>query len=88
MKMIFRKTAILMLALLLAASVKITAFASENGINFGAFRTIAHTPTEITNNVLQFNEFAEECGVNVRYCDPYTYFDVLAQSGQAVEITK
>jgi hypothetical protein len=62
--------------------------ALQNGINFGAFRTIAHTPTEITNNVLQFNEFAEECGVNVRYCDPYTYFDVLAQSGQAVEITK
>ncbi len=58
----------------------------NRGINFGAYRTICHTPSEIYGNVTNFDKYASEKGMKVKYCDPYTYFDLLKQSGQGTEI--
>ena len=60
--------------------------AMSRGINFGAYRTICHTPTQILNNVTKFAEYASGKGMKVKYCDPYTYFDVLKKSGQGTNI--
>ncbi len=56
------------------------------GLNFGAYRTICHTPSEIYGNVTKFATYAADKGMKVKYCDPYTYFDLLKQSGQGTEI--
>lgn len=60
--------------------------AKNKGINFGAYRTICHTPTQILNNVNKFEEYASGKGMKVKYCDPYTYFDLLKQSGQGTNL--
>ncbi len=60
--------------------------AMNRGINFGAYRTICHTPSEIYGNVKEFSDYASTKGMNVKYCDPYTYFNLLKQSGQGSEI--
>ncbi len=54
--------------------------------NFGAYRTVCHTPTQIKGNVTNFESYAAEKGMKVKYCDPYTYFNLLKQSGQGTEI--
>ncbi len=56
--------------------------AKGKGINFGAYRTICWTPTEINAAVSAFQTYASERSMTVKYCDPYTYFDLLQQSNQ------
>ncbi len=60
--------------------------AMNRGLNFGAYRTICHTPSEIYGNVTNFATYAAGKGMKVKYCDPYTYFDLLKKSGQGTEI--
>ncbi len=57
-----------------------------NKKNFGAYRTVCHTPTQIAGNVDEFAQYASGKGMKVQYCDPYTYFDLLQQSGQGSTI--
>ena len=54
--------------------------------NFGAYRTVCHTPTQVANNVAEFSEYANGKGMKVQYCDPYTYFKLLKESGQGSTI--
>lgn len=63
-----------------------TATMKNAGVNFSAYRTICATPTQIKRIVTNFDDYAAQKGLLVKYCDPYTYFDVLAQSGQGTEI--
>ncbi len=58
----------------------------SRGLNFGAYRTIGFTPTEIYKNVTAFETYATNKGMKVKYCDPYTYFALLKQSGQGTTI--
>ena len=60
--------------------------AMSRGLNFGAYRTICHTPSEISGNVNAFATYASGKGMKVKYCDPYTYFNLLKQSGQGSNI--
>ncbi len=57
-----------------------------NKKNFGAYRTVCHTPTQIAGNVEEFAQYASGKGMTVQYCDPYTYFSLLQQSGQGNSI--
>ena len=54
----------------------------NRGLNFGAYRTICHTPSEILGNVNGFAEYAAGKGMRVKYCDPYTYFDLMKKAGK------
>ncbi len=70
-------------------SVRMYNFANDalnRGINFGAYRTVCHTPTEILNNITKFETYANQKGMKVKYCDPYTYFNLLRQSGQGTNL--
>ncbi len=57
-----------------------------NKKNFGAYRTVCHTPSQIAGNVAEFAEYASGKGMKVQYCDPYTYFTLLNESGQGSTI--
>ncbi len=62
-------------------------FAARNrNINFGAYRTICFTPTQIKTSTENFATYASGKGMKVKYCDPYTYFNLLKQSGQGSNI--
>ena len=56
--------------------------------NFGAYRNVCHSPTELYNLQARFIEYASEKNSNMKYkfVDPYTYFDLIEQSGQGVFI--
>ncbi len=56
------------------------------GFNFGAFRSICRTPTQIYELVTNFEKYAAQKGLTVKYCDPYTYFSLLKESGQGVTL--
>ncbi|MBR4868636.1 MAG: hypothetical protein IKU10_05720 [Clostridia bacterium] len=60
--------------------------ARNKGLNFGAYRTVCWTPTEINAAVSAFQSYATSKGMNAQYCDPYTYFDLIQQSGQGSNI--
>ena len=60
--------------------------ARKKGLNFGAYRTVCWTPSEISAAVSSFQTYAAERGMTVKYCDPYAYFDLLKQSGQGSNI--
>ncbi len=60
--------------------------AKPRGVNFGAYRTICWTPTQIKSSVDSFATYAQGKGLKVKYCDPYTYFNLLKQSGQGSNI--
>ena len=53
------------------------------GYNFLAYRTICRTPREISSYVSSFEKYAANKGMTVKYCDPYTYFKLVKESGQA-----
>ncbi len=63
-----------------------TATMKKAKVNFSAYRTVCATPTQNKRIVSNFETYANGKGLTVKYCDPYTYFDVLAQSGQGTEI--
>lgn len=63
-----------------------TATMKKAGVNFSAYRTICATPTQIKRIVTNFDDYAKGKNFSVQYCDPYTFFDVLTQSGQGTEI--
>ena len=50
--------------------------------HFAAYRTVLRTPTQIMQITERFNQYAAEHGQTVEYCDPYTFFDLVVQSGQ------
>ncbi len=54
--------------------------------NFAAYRTVLSTPRDVKTIVTNFNEYAVGKGVTTQYCDPYTLFDLIRQSGQGTEI--
>ncbi len=56
--------------------------ARNKGLNFGAYRTVCWTPTEINSAVSSFQTYAAGKGMSVKYCDPYAYFDLIKQSNQ------
>ncbi len=56
------------------------------GFNFGAYRTICQTPTQMYQIVTQFDKYAAEKGFKTEYCDPYTYFKLIRESGQGTVI--
>lgn len=60
--------------------------AKPRGVNFGAYRTICWTPSQIKSNTDSFATYASGKGMKVKYCDPYTYFNLLKQSGQGSNI--
>ncbi len=57
-----------------------------SGYNFAAYRTVLATPTNVRTIVNSFNTYADEKGVTTQYCDPYTFFDLIRQSGQGTQI--
>jgi len=60
--------------------------AKNKGINFGAYRTVCWTPSEISAAVTSFQTYAAGKGLAAKYCDPYTYFDLIRQSGQGIDL--
>ncbi len=54
----------------------------KNG-NFGAFRTVCWSPTQISQFVEGFASYKAGQGKTVKYCDPYTYLNMLKASGRA-----
>ena len=53
------------------------------GYKFGAYRTICWTPTQIKLCTDGFKQYAAGKGLNVEYCDPYTYLNMLKAAGNA-----
>ena len=53
------------------------------GYNFGAYRTICWTPTEVKACTESFQEYMAGKGKNVKYCDPYTYLNMLKAANNA-----
>ncbi len=58
----------------------------NSGYNFSAYRTVCKTPTEISNIVNNFNTYAAQKGLSVKYVDPYTYYNLLQASGQGANL--
>ena len=54
--------------------------------NFAAYRTILATPRNVRAIVSGFEEYANGKEFTVEYCDPYTLFDLVRQSGQGTVI--
>lgn len=57
-----------------------------HGLNFGAFRTVCWTPSQINQLSKAFLSYAKTKDPNTTYkfVDPYTYFAMIKQSGQGV----
>lgn len=57
------------------------------GLNFGAFRTICWTPSQIKQLSQTFLNYAMQRDPNTTYkfVDPYTYFAMIRQSGQGTK---
>ncbi|MBP5292550.1 MAG: hypothetical protein J6023_00305 [Clostridia bacterium] len=58
--------------------------------NFSAFRTICRSPSfiaKLVNDIITYGE-SQNDGYTYVYVDPYQFFDLAAQSGQAKRITK
>ncbi len=51
--------------------------------NFGAFRTICWTPTQIKSFVDELNAYYAGQGKTAKYCDPYTYLNMLKAANNA-----
>ncbi len=56
------------------------------GYNFGAYRTICQTPTQMYTIVNDFNAYAAGKGLTTQFLDPYTYFALVRKSGQGTQI--
>lgn len=58
------------------------------GLNFGAFRTICWTPSQIKQLSQTFLNYAKQQDPNTTYkfVDPYTYFAMIRQSGQGTRV--
>ncbi len=54
----------------------------KNG-KFGAFRTICWTPTEVKTCTENFDAYYADKGLKAKYCDPYTYLNMLKASNSA-----
>lgn len=59
------------------------------GLNFGAFRTICWTPSQINQLSETFLAYAKKQDPNTTYkfVDPYTYFAMIRQSGQGSKVS-
>jgi hypothetical protein len=57
---------------------------NPSGYNFGAYRTICRTPKEVSSYVSSFETYAANKGKTVKYCDPYTFFKLVKESGQCI----
>lgn len=59
------------------------------GLNFGAFRTICWTPSQINQLSETFLAYAKKQDPNTTYkfVDPYTYFAMIRQSGQGTKVS-
>ncbi len=53
------------------------------GYKFGAYRTICWTPTQVKACTESFATYAAGKGLNVKYCDPYTYLNMLKAANNA-----
>ena len=53
------------------------------GYNFGAYRTICWTPSEVKKCTEDFATYAAGKGLTVKYCDPYTYLNMLKAANNA-----
>ncbi len=56
------------------------------GFNFSGYRTVVQSPSVMIAIVRKFETYAATHNLKVQYCDPYTYFKVLKQSGQGTPI--
>ncbi len=52
------------------------------GVNFSAYRTVCKKPSEISKMVSDFDTYASQKGMKVKYLDPYAYYNLLKASGQ------
>lgn len=59
------------------------ALGNMNGRHFAAYRTICKSPAETYNLVNTYAEYAASKNVTVKYVDPYTYFRLIKESGEA-----
>ena len=51
--------------------------------NFGAFRTICWSPSEIKKFTEELNDYMAGQGRTAKYCDPYTYLNMLKAANNA-----